>query len=183
MRGLTFLVSFSVIAAFPGSSLCLGQVTGAVIEARGAARPANANSTYLALRGALPGGDGVAVKEFNLERQGGEFHFEQGSFYFYGPVNGRVTGAVFLGKGRFALSPKDVREQHSLAQLTKSGVMSQEFSTVVLRFTDGTAEEIRKAGVEARGLLRMRRCRRGWSLRRGFARSCMKMWSCGCSKM
>jgi len=121
------------------------QTSAAAIEPNGTARPANADGTYLALRGALPAGEGVTVKDFTLEREGGVFHFEQGDFYFYGPVNGQVTGAVFVGKGRFELTLKDLSEQRSLAQLTKSGVMSQEFSTLVLRFTDGTGEEIRKA--------------------------------------
>jgi hypothetical protein len=121
----------------------LGQ--GGVIEAKGAARPANAEGTYLALRGALPVGNGVQVKNLTLERQGGVFHFTDGTFYFYAPVNGRVTGAVFVGSGKFELEPKEASERHSLALLNQSGVMAQEFSSLVLRFTDGTAEEIRKS--------------------------------------
>ncbi|HEX4155959.1 MAG TPA: M1 family aminopeptidase [Acidobacteriaceae bacterium] len=90
-------------------------------------------------------GAGVSVKDFTLKRQGGEFHFGEGTFFFYGPVNGWVTGAVFEGTGHFSLTPPDVNEQHSLALLTKSTTMSQDFTAVVLRFTDGTAEEIKKA--------------------------------------
>ncbi len=127
------------------------QTFAAAITPNGAARPANADSTYLALRSVLPTGEGVTVKDFTLEREGGVFHFAQGDFYFYGPVNGQVTGAVFVGKGRFELTLKDPSEQRSLAQLTKSGVMSQEFSILVLRFTDGTGEEIRKASSGSAG--------------------------------
>ena len=39
------------------------------------------------------------MKDFTLEREGGKFTFEQGDFYFYAPVEGRVTGAVFVGNG------------------------------------------------------------------------------------
>jgi hypothetical protein len=123
------------------------------IEPRGAARPANGDGVYRALRTAGPMGEGVRVKEFTLEREGGIFHFTDGAFYLYGAVNGRETGAVFLGHGRFELAPKEASEQHSLALLTKSGVMSQEFSTVVLRFSDDTAEEIRKASAGSAGPL------------------------------
>jgi len=103
------------------------------------------------MRSAAPMGDGVLVKDFTLQRDGGVFHFLDGRFYFYGPVNGRVTGAVFTGNGHFELAPKEASEQHSLALLTKSGVMAQDFSTLVLRFTDGTADEIRKASTGSAG--------------------------------
>jgi hypothetical protein len=121
-----------------------GQAPKPIVPGGPALAP-NAQKTYAALRGDLPGGDGVSVKEFTLEREGGVFYFDAGDFYFYAPVEGRVTGAVFTGKGRFELKVKDAAEQRSLALLTKSGEMTQEFSTLVLRFTDGTADEIKKA--------------------------------------
>lgn len=121
------------------------------IVPKGAAQPANGNGVYLALRSASPMGDGVIVKDFALERQGGIFHFAQGNFFFYAPVNGKVTGAVFQGKGHFDLTPAEARERHSLALLNKSGVMTQDFTTLVLRFTDSTAEEIRKASIGSAG--------------------------------
>jgi len=143
----------SVVAA---SAVCLPSVVLAqspppVIEANGAARPANADGVYQALRSDLPSGDGVQVKDLTLTRQGGVFHLTQGSVYFYGPVNGRVTGAVFLGNGHFDLTLQDASERHSLALLNKSGVMAQDFTSLVLRFTDGTADEIRKAAAGPAG--------------------------------
>jgi len=121
------------------------QLSAPAIEAKGTARPPNVDGTYGALRAALPGGEGLSVKDLTLQREGGIFHFDQGSFYLYGAVGGRTTGAVFLGRGRFNLAPKEAAEQHSLALLAKNGVMEQEFSTLVLRFTDATADELRKA--------------------------------------
>jgi Peptidase family M1 domain len=119
------------------------------IEPNGAARTPNGEKMYQALRTDFPGTDGVAVKDLTLEREGGVFHFDQGNFYFYTPVEGKVTGAVFLGKGRFDLQPKAASEKRSLAMLTKTGTMTQELTSVVLRFTDGTADEIRKASTGA----------------------------------
>jgi len=127
------------------ASACLAQLDAPAIKPSGSARPANTNGVYLALRSALPAGEALAVKDFTLEREGGDFHFEQGNFFLFGPIGGRITGAVFLGKGHFDLAPKQAAEQHSLAFLTKGGALSQDFSTLVLRFTDATAEEIRKA--------------------------------------
>ena len=149
----------------------LAQEPAGLIVPKGPARPANADGVYLALRSALPMGDGVQVKGFKLERQGGIFHFDQGSFFFYGPVNGRITGAVFEGSGRFTLAPKELSEQRSLALLDKSGEMEQDFSTVVLRFTDGTAEEIRKASTGSAGAVTSQAGSAGAELAKSFRRT------------
>jgi hypothetical protein len=127
------------------------QTASKVIEPNGPARSPNAQATYAALRADLPGAESATVKDFTLAREGGVFHFDLGDFYFYSPVEGRVTGAVFVGKGRFEISPKDASERRSLALLTKSDSMTQDFSTLVLRFTDGTANEIRKASAGPAG--------------------------------
>ena len=121
------------------------QTSSPVIEPNGPAKPANTLTAYAALRNDLPNGDFFAVHDFSLEREGGKFHFDQGNFYFYGPVEGHVTGAVFEGKGTFELAVSSASEQKLLARLTKSNSMKQDFTTLVLRFTDGTADEIRKA--------------------------------------
>jgi hypothetical protein len=137
----------SVLAAYAVclSASALAQSPSHTIQPNGTARPPNADGYYQALRGASPTGEGIQVKDFTLARQGGNFHFTQGSFYFYAPVDGKVTGAVFLGNGHFDLTPKDASERHSLSLLNKSGVMAQDFTTLVLRFTDGTDAEVRKA--------------------------------------
>jgi hypothetical protein len=121
------------------------------IEPNAPALQPNGQKEYLVLRSAVPAGEGVTIKDFSIEREGGVFHFDQGAFYFYAPVDGRVTGAVFSGHGRFELKPTDTSERRSLALLTKTGDMSQEFTTVVLRFSDRTEEEIRKASAGTAG--------------------------------
>ncbi len=123
----------------------LAQTATAPITPNGPARPANSDKTYAALRSDRPGGESFTVKDFSLKREGAVLEFDEGNFYFYSPVEGRVTGAVFEGKGKFLLAPEQHSEQKSLALLTKSPQMSQDFTTLVLRFTDGTADEIRKA--------------------------------------
>lgn len=150
---MTFQQAICLISACTAVVLgsAQGQVPTTAIAPKGTPQPANRDGVYLALRSALPAGDGVQIKDFTLEREGGTFHFAQGSFFFYAPVNGRVTGAVFEGNGHFDLTPKDASERHSLALLNKSGVMAQDFTTLVLRFTDGTADEIRKASTGSAG--------------------------------
>jgi len=145
------LLSVLAASAVCLSSLVLAQSPAPAIAPNGTARPANADGDYKALRSDMPSGDGVQVKDLTLERQGGIFHLIQGNVYFYGAVDGRITGAVFLGNGHFDLTPKDASERHSLSLLNKSGVMAQDFTTLVLLFTDGTDAEIRKASTGSGG--------------------------------
>lgn len=140
--------AFILPSLLTAASVC-AQTAAKPIQPSGAAKAPNALSDYAALRADLPGTAGVTVKNFTLEREGGKFTFDQGDFYFYAPVEGRVTGAVFVGKGRFDLMGQDLLQQRSLARLTKGGSMQQEFSTLVLRFADDTADEIRKASAGA----------------------------------
>ena len=92
------------------------------------------------------------MKDFKLEREGGVFPLRaRAAFYFYAPVEGKVTGAVFMGKGQFNLAVKDASEQRVAGVADQERPMTQEFTTLVLRFTDGTADEIRKASAGAAG--------------------------------
>ena len=108
-------------------------------------RPRNSSPTYLALRGIAPSGDAFTIEGVTIKRQEGEFNLHKGTVYLYPAVNGHITGAVFLGTGSFHLKPPGASEQKSLAIHLKSNEMNQDVSTVVMRFTDGTAEELRKA--------------------------------------
>jgi hypothetical protein len=116
-----------------------------LIEPHAPARAPNADPNYAALVADLPTGPGFPVKDLTLERQGATFHFDQGTFSLYAPVNGHITGAIFTGTGQFHIAPGQVSEQRSLALLTRGGVMAQPFTTLILRFTDSTADEIRQA--------------------------------------
>lgn len=85
-----------------------------------AQRPANANAYYQELRGLLPGGEVITVKDLELKRDEAVFTFKSGSFAFYGEVNGKVTGAVFKGEGHLHISPSNAEERHNLSVLTHS---------------------------------------------------------------
>jgi hypothetical protein len=145
------LSSFISVAVFCACTSAFGQAAHDAIQPKGPARPPNSDGAYQTERHDSPSGEGVQVKDFTLERQGGRFHLNQGNVFFYSPVNGRVTGAVFIGSGHFDLAVENASERHSLALLSKGGVLSQDFSTLVLRFTDDTAAEIRKASAGSAG--------------------------------
>jgi hypothetical protein len=114
-----------------------------------AQRPANANAYYQQLRSLLPGGEVITVKDLELKRDEAVFTFKSGSFAFYGEVNGKVTGAVFKGEGHLHISPSNPEERHNLSVLTHNEQFDEDFDQAVLRFTDGTAAELRKASAGA----------------------------------
>ena len=106
----------------------------------------NSDPTYQALRNLSLGGEAVSVSNVELKREAGTFHLHSGTVCFVAPINGKVTGAVFVGNGNFVLAPPSANERNSLKLLTKEDEFSESFNQMVLRFTDSTEEEIRKAG-------------------------------------
>jgi hypothetical protein len=90
-------------------------------------------------------GEVAATNNLVLKRDAGTFTFRSGNLYFLAPVNGKITGAVFVGEGTFTLAPPLEMEKKSLRLLTQEDNMLEEFNEAVLRFTDGTYEEIKKA--------------------------------------
>jgi len=110
-----------------------------------AQRPANANAYYQQLRALLPAAEVITVKDFELKRDAATFQFHDGSFAFYGEVNGKVTGAVFRGRGHLHITPPTAEERHNLLIQMHSEEFDEDFDEVVLRFTDSTAAELRRA--------------------------------------
>jgi peptidase M1-like protein len=66
-----------------------------------------------------------------------------GTFYFATPVDGRVTGAVFVGDGkiRVEIPPSDF-EKENVKRLLGADVIESDFKTAVLRFSDDTFERL-----------------------------------------
>jgi hypothetical protein len=106
---------------------------------------ANSNAAYQQLRGLLPGSEVITVSNLELRRDAATFTFRSGSFAFYGEVNGKVTGAVFKGDGHLHVTPPSAQERHNLSIVNHAEEFDEDFDKVVLRFTDSTAAELRKA--------------------------------------
>ncbi len=135
---------------------CVGTLAAQTLETRPAQPPAtpsvpralaNNEATYLKLRNIKLGTEVVHVSNFKLTREAGVFIFKSGTFHLLEPVNGKITGAVFMGDASFALTPPIDVERRYLAILTKGQPFEEQFSHAVFRFTDGSEEEIRKAAV------------------------------------
>jgi hypothetical protein len=126
-------------------------VTLVAISTAWAQSGANSDPTYIALRNLGLGSEAVRVSNFDLKRDAGTFRLNSGTICFVAPVNGKVTGAVFGGDGVFLLLPPNETERKSLKFLTKEEEFNEKFERLVLRFTDSTYDEIKKAGTPAPG--------------------------------
>ena len=138
-------LTFMTLAALLSGGACIA-------AAQNAAGPAaNSDPVYQSLRNLTVGSEAVTVSELKLKRDAGTFVLHSGVVCFVAPVNGKVTGAVFGGDGNLALQPPDESEIRSLRYLTKESEFNEKFDRLVLRFTDDTYDEIKKAGTPATG--------------------------------
>src|SRR5271167_2462026 len=113
------------------------------------AQAPNSDGTYQQLRNITLGSEAITVNNVTLKRDAATFQLNSGTVCFLSPVQGKVTGAVFVGEGRLLLTPPLPSEQRSLALLSKDKEFSENFNHLVLRFTDGTYDELKKAGSTA----------------------------------
>jgi hypothetical protein len=110
-------------------------------------------------------GDYAVVNNLQLRRDAANFTLQSGELYFITPVESRVTAAVFIGEGELSLIPPIEVEKNSIKVFTGEGGIKEQFTRLVLRFSDKTFDEIKKspnaamktggpAASQARGLYR-----------------------------
>ena len=104
---------------------------------------ANNDATYQQLRAIGLSGEAIPVSGFRLKREAATFTFRSGTFYLLAPVNGRITGAVFIGDASMGVFPPTEIERRYLSILAKDHEFVEQFSEAVFRFTDGSETEIR----------------------------------------
>jgi hypothetical protein len=95
---------------------------------------ANSDALYRQLR-EIGLGAAYQVKDFELKYDVGSFHFAQGTLTFLSPVKGAVTGAIFIGQGRFTLKPAQPIEQREMLRRVHAEQVDEEFSSVVFRYS------------------------------------------------
>ena len=111
----------------------------------------NSDPTYQQLRNITLSGEAVTVNNLTLHRDAATFHLRSGIVCLLAPVQGKVTGAVFSGDGSMVLDPPIRVENGMLKLLTKEDEFVENFSQLVLRFTDSTYDEIKRSGSAASG--------------------------------
>jgi hypothetical protein len=82
------------------------------------------------------------VSDLTLRRDALHFAFTEGTLVFFRPLGGKVTGAVFVGRGHLVATPRDPGERRSLSQFLGVPILDRAFTSAYLRFTDDTAAEL-----------------------------------------
>ncbi len=91
-----------------------------------------------------------SVSNLKLVRDAASFEFKSGRIDIVQPVRDRYHAAVFEGEGVIRLDPPTQIEKDQLKKFTGEEKLEEEFKSVVLRFTDETAEELMAAlGVDS----------------------------------
>jgi hypothetical protein len=100
----------SVLGPFTAAMLALFSTY--VAPAQSVAPGPNSDPTYQALRNLTLSSEAVSVNNFELTRDAGKFRLLSGTICFTPPVQGKVTGAVFMGDGNQRLIPEGMRVPH-----------------------------------------------------------------------
>jgi len=83
-----------------------------------------------------------SVRDFDLRHDTLHLTFIQGELAFFQPFQGKITGAVFSGRGRILAVPRDPAEKASVARFLGTPLVDEDFRSVYIRFDDDTASEI-----------------------------------------
>jgi hypothetical protein len=105
---------------------------------------AKSKELYTAVKSFSLGGGSVTVSALALNRDRTLMTFS-GTFYFTTPIDGRVTGAVFIGDGKFSAAvPPSEFEKDNVRRLLGADLVESDFRTAVLRFSDDTFERLNR---------------------------------------
>src|SRR5262245_9279168 len=104
----------------------------------------NSDPNYRALRDGKPDRT-FTVSNLTLKRDVATIKLTSGRISFVPPVLDHVAIGVFVGEGEFTFDPYLVMERNRLKLVTGSETVSEQFSRIVLAFTDDTYQEIQNA--------------------------------------
>lgn len=110
----------------------------------------NPNPLYLQLRQKSVSADAFAgsvasVNNLVLKRDAATFTLKSGEIYFMSPVEGRTVAAVFIGEGEMNLTPPTEVEKNAIKVFTNEPGFTEQFTQLVLRFSDKTLDEIKQS--------------------------------------
>ncbi|HZI18349.1 MAG TPA: M1 family aminopeptidase [Pyrinomonadaceae bacterium] len=146
--------TFTLTVCFAVLLLALAAAPPAAAQENSSAK---GREVYDQIKAAAFAGGAAEAKGLVLKRDRAEMTFD-GTFYFASPVEGRVTGAVFVGRGKFRadVPPSDF-ERENVKRLLGAEAVESDFKTAVLRFSDDTFETVGHGRVEAPADERARR--------------------------
>src|SRR4029077_12965893 len=82
------------------------------------------------------------VDDLRLRRDAVSLTFSEGTIGFFQAYDGRITGAVFSGRGHVSANLRDPAEKKSLAHFLGVPLLQHDFSGAYFRFDDGAADEL-----------------------------------------
>jgi hypothetical protein len=95
---------------------------------------ANSDPVYRQLRD-LGLGETYLVENFTLPWDVATFQFTKGTLTFLRPVEGAITGAIFIGEGHFSLKPLSPLDTTDLRRRIGSDTANEDFTQIIFRFT------------------------------------------------
>src|SRR5271169_4314628 len=84
----------------------------------------------------------AAANRIELRRGDVEIYFEEGKLAFLAPIDGRVTGFIFSGRGHALAFPREIVEKQQMAHFLGAPVLDQVFANAYVRFTDDAATDL-----------------------------------------
>jgi hypothetical protein len=103
---------------------------------------ANTDSIYRQLRD-LSVGDTYVCEKFIFNMDVGNFELRSGTITFLSPVNGTVTGAIFVGQGHFTLKPLARPDIQEMERRSGHATTEEEFTQAVFRFTGRVYQQLK----------------------------------------
>ncbi|HEX4603640.1 MAG TPA: M1 family aminopeptidase, partial [Candidatus Angelobacter sp.] len=95
---------------------------------------ANSDPIYRQLRN-VGLGETFRFDDFTVHLDAATFHFQKGTLTVLNPVNGVVTGAIFIGEGHFNLKAVTALDGAELKRRSGSAEVDEDFTEIVFRFT------------------------------------------------
>jgi hypothetical protein len=95
---------------------------------------ANTDPIYRQLRN-VGLGETFRFDDFTVHLDAATFHFQKGTLTLLNPVNGIVTGAIFIGEGHLNVKPTTTLDAAELKRRSGGAEFDEDFNEVVLRFT------------------------------------------------
>jgi hypothetical protein len=95
---------------------------------------ANSDPVYRQLRN-LGVGQTFRFDNFTVNLDAGTFEFRKSTLTVLNPVNGIVTGAIFIGVGHFQLKAERPLDARELTRRTGAAEVNEDFTEAVFRFT------------------------------------------------
>lgn len=125
-------------------TLSIAQEKASVSVSGGISAFANSDPYYRQLR-TLGLGESYQVNGFTITIDVATIQMQKGTITLLAPVNGVVTGAVFVGDGHLNLKPALSFDIHELNRRTGASEVNEDFTSIVFQFTANGRAQISSA--------------------------------------